>query len=241
MKAAKKQNKSGASFAVFNETRADDRYWTISEQGGMRLKRGAKPSAAISDIYKNGSEYAFECATAMIIVYYYAALQFLGAETFDKYFTDLYLYSWVTDSDLGLKIVTTNEPIPGDVVYFDNPDNRKPQWQGENSVYLGDNLFYGHGMGILSAQETIEQLNILGESSEVDAYMMDKIVRPSFDHWIGLKQRNQRSDQPPANRIIIYETICHHDQPSISYSYYYYLASILNADNIKITINGTLN
>ncbi|ASN06260.1 hypothetical protein [Virgibacillus necropolis] len=241
MEAAKKLNKSNVTFAVFEETRADDRYWAVTEQGGIRLKEGVKPSVAISDIYKNGSEYAFECATAMIIVYYYAALQYLGAESFNNYFTRLYLYSWEADSDLGLKIVTTTDPIPGDVVYFDNPDNLEPQWQGENAVYLGDNLYYGHGIGILNEKEMIEQLNTLGRSNEVDAYMLDKIVRPSFDHWIGLKQGYTRSDRTTSNRIIVYENINHHNQVSISYYYHCSLVNMLNTGTITITINGTLD
>lgn len=240
MDAARKLNNSRVSFAVFKKTRANDRYWTITEQGGIRLKEGVKPSAAISDIYKNGAEYAFECATAMIIVYYHAALHYLGAETFNNYYTNLYLYSWNTDADLRLNNVTVKEPIPGDIVYFNNPDHRKPQWQGENSVFLGNNLYYGHGLGILSAEEMIQQLNILGESSEEDAYMIGMVVRPSFDHWIGLKQGN-RAVKTPTNRVIVYESIHHHNQTSISYSYHLSLVSMLNDGTIKLTIRGTLD
>ena len=238
MEAAKALHKSNASFAVFRTTRANNRYWTVSDQGGLRLQEGVNPSAAIRDIFNNGSEYGFECATAMIIVYYYAALFYLGSETFNNYFTDLYLYSWEADSDLGLKTVTAKRPIPGDVVYFDNPDNSKPQWQGENSVYLGDNLYYGHGIGVLSKKKMIEQLNTLGESDEVDAYMLDKIVRPSFNHWIKLKQRNARSNTTLTNQVLLYENINHHNQTSISYYYYRSLTSMTG--NIKITTNFTL-
>ncbi|WP_404452083.1 protein-glutamine gamma-glutamyltransferase [Virgibacillus necropolis] len=241
MEAASKLNDSHASFAVFRETRANDRYWSITGQGGIRLKQGVKPSAAIRDIYKNGDQYAFECATAMIMVYYYAALEYLGTETFNNYFTNLYLYSWNTDADLRLKNDTVKEPIPGDIVYFNNPDHLKPQWQGENAVFLGDNLYYGHGLGILSAEEMIRQLNILGESSEQDAYMIDMVVTPSFDHLIALKNEYRRSGRTPTNRVIVYESIYHHNQTSISYSYYLSLVSMVNAGTIKITINGTLD
>ncbi|QKY69338.1 protein-glutamine gamma-glutamyltransferase [Lentibacillus sp. CBA3610] len=239
--AAKKLNTSNASFATFKNTKANDRYWTVTAQGGIRLRKGVKPSAAISDIFKNGDEYAFECATAMTVVYYYVLLRYLGAETFNNYFKDLYLYSWFTDSDLVLKIVTETDPIPGDVVYFDNPDNIKPQWQGENSVYLGDGLYYGHGMGVLSAKEMIEKLNTLGESDKEDAYILDKIVRPSFDHWSELKQRNHLSERMSVNRVVLYDTNYHHNQSSISYYYYCILVSLWSMDNVKITINYTLD
>ncbi|ASK64064.1 protein-glutamine gamma-glutamyltransferase [Virgibacillus phasianinus] len=237
MNAAKKLNNSSVSFAVFSETRANDRYWTITEQGGIRLRPGVKSSIAIRDIYQNGTAYAFECATAMIILYYYAALEYLGAETFDNYFKDLYLYSWVTDSDLALDIATAREPIPGDVVYFDNPDHRRPEWQGENAVFLGDDRYYGHGMGILSAEAMIEQLNLLGESSEVDATMLDKFVRPNFRHWMDLKYRNSsRSFRTTENRVILYQSIYHHNLCSISYPYYRTLLNTHHANQLKITM-----
>lgn len=241
IEAAKKLNNSNAIFATFENTKANDKYWTVTEQGGIRLREGVMPSAAISDVFKNGNEYAFECATAMTIVYYDALIQYLGAEAFNNYFKNLYLYSWLTDSDLVLKVVTETDPIPGDVVYFENPDNIKPQWQGENSVYLGDGLYYGHGMGILSANEMIKKLNTLGESDKEDAYILDKIVRPSFDRWIELKQKNHQSDRTPANRVILYDTIYHHNQPSISYYYYGFLVSLWSRGNMKITINYTLD
>ncbi|WP_174615862.1 protein-glutamine gamma-glutamyltransferase [Virgibacillus ihumii] len=241
MDAAKKLNNSHVSFATFENTRANTVFWAVTEQGGLHLKKGVKPSAAISDIFKNGYEYAFECATAMIIIYYYALLQYLGTETFNNYFQNLYLYSWFTDSDLVLKIVTDTDPIPGDVIYFDNPDNLEPQWQGENAVYLGDGLYYGHGMGILSAKEMIKRLNTLGESDKEDAHMLDSIVRPSFRHWISLTQRNHLNDGMAPNRAILYDSACHHNQPSISYNYYCFLVKLQISDNVKVTINYILD
>ncbi|MFZ3579693.1 protein-glutamine gamma-glutamyltransferase [Virgibacillus sp. DJP39] len=235
--AAKNLNDSKARFAVFEETKANKMYWAVTDQGGIRKLEGVKSSAAVQDIFNNGAKYAFECATAIIILYYYAALNYLGSEKFNTYFEDLYLYSWEADSDLGIQNTKVKEPIPGDIVYFNNPDYVKPQWRGENSVFLGDNLYYGHGMGILSKNDMIEQLNRLGESNEEDAHMLDKIVRPSFDHWYKLKKENVRSSRAINNQGVL-ENVRHHNLTSISYYYYYSLIRKFNNGKIKITITG---
>lgn len=40
--------------------------------------------------------------------------------------------------------------VPGDLVYFKNPQVNPAtiEWQGENTIYLGNFFFYGHGVGV---------------------------------------------------------------------------------------------
>ncbi len=184
--AGKALKASDATFAVFKNSRCNDEFWTRTDNGGFRLNRGIRPSVGINDIFKNGQLYAFECATAMIITLYKATLTVLKKDIFDVYFQDLYLRDWNYDSDLQLKMVEhNNEVFPGDIVYFKNPDHNPatPEWQGENAVYLGDGLYFGHGMGIKPAEGSIASLNkrrIPG--STTSAYLSDEVVHPDFEY-----------------------------------------------------------
>lgn len=178
-------DKSGADFATFEFARCNDRYWRLTPRGGFQLKEGVRPSDAIRDIYRNGPMYAFECATAIPIIYYKAVLEVLGEEPFNRLFQNLLLYSWNYDSDLGLiqERVSPERAFPGDVLYFDNPDfhPRAPEWQGVNVVMIDDNLFFGHGVGITTGEDIIRGLNMRRRPfSFRSAYLMDLIVYPDF-------------------------------------------------------------
>jgi ubiquitin len=70
--------------------------------------------------------------------------------------------NWHYDRDLG--VVYSQGPgdfFPGDCRYFKNPDvnPETPQWQGENVIDLNDGKYYGHGIGIRTADEIINALN----------------------------------------------------------------------------------
>ncbi|WP_181348498.1 protein-glutamine gamma-glutamyltransferase [Thalassobacillus sp. CUG 92003] len=182
---ARQMEQSGVSFATFAETYVNPRYWTMNEFGGIQLRADARPSAAIRDIYTNGSDYGFECAGAMLIIYYHAALNVFGEATFNRIFPNLYIYSWHADTDLGLSPIQTSAFLPGDVVYFENPDfdPRASQWRGENAVVLGDGLYFGHGIGILSAEKMIESLNRKRRPGAFQsAYLSHTVVRPNFQY-----------------------------------------------------------
>jgi len=185
IRAAEALNASGVEFATFEFARTNERYWQLTPRGGFLLRAGVRPADAIRDIYRSGPLYAFECATAIPILYYKAVLEVLGDETFNRLFQDLLLYSWNYDSDLGLiqEEVDVDRAFPGDVLYFDNPDYhpRSPEWQGVNVVMLGDDLFYGHGAGITSGGDIIRGLNMRRRPfSFRSAYLMDLIVYPDF-------------------------------------------------------------
>ncbi|OAB44902.1 protein-glutamine gamma-glutamyltransferase [Paenibacillus antarcticus] len=184
--AGKALKASEAKFAVFKNSRCNNEFWTRTDNGGFRLNSGMRPSVGINDIFKNGQLYGFECATAMIITLYKATLTVLKKDIFDVYFQDLYLRDWNYDSDLQLRMVEhNNEVFPGDIVYFKNPDHNPatPEWQGENAVYLGNGLYFGHGMGIKPAEGSIASLNkrrIPG--STTSAYLTDEVVHPDYEY-----------------------------------------------------------
>ncbi|ASA25203.1 protein-glutamine gamma-glutamyltransferase [Paenibacillus donghaensis] len=197
---ARDLNASGADFAVFNESRCNPLFWLRTDNGGFQLRRGVQPSEAIMDIYTNGRMYAFECATAMVIVLYRATLLSIGEAAFNRHFNDLFLWDWNYDSNLRLiTTYTKQEILPGDIVYFKNPDHDpgKPEWQGENAVKLGPDLYYGHGIGITSAEQIIASLNEERfPGSRVSAYYTDEALHPDFEY---LRMLSTRLDTVPGS------------------------------------------
>jgi protein-glutamine gamma-glutamyltransferase len=184
VEAARGLNQSGVGFATFKTSRCNELLWTLTPDGGFRLKPNVPSSEAVRDIYSNGRMYAFECATAIVIVFYKAVLESIGEPAFNYWFSNLYIRDWQYDSDLRL-IVDKNarESFLGDVLYFKNPEFNPdtPQWQGENVVKLSDDMYYGHGIGIGSASMIIASLNENRRRGAVQsAYLMDEVVYPDF-------------------------------------------------------------
>lgn len=184
--AARALNRSAFSFEVFHQSRANPKYWDRTSNGGFRLKAGASPSQAIEDIFRNGRQYATECATAMVIVYYKALLAVYGKELFDKLFPHIYLMNW-HDLDPLLKEVgiprKTSDFLPGDRAYFANPDvnPETPELQGENVIVLPDGLYYGHGMGIQDAETIVRLINQNRRAGATrSAYLLDAVSRADF-------------------------------------------------------------
>lgn len=184
VEAARALNESGAAFTTFRYTRCNPQYWNRTNEGGFRLKEGVAPSAAVRDIFLNGKQYAFECATAVVIVLYKGVLETIGEESFNRLFGNLYLWDWNYDSDLQLVDEGKNaKAFPGDVQYFQNPDvsPKTHWWQGENVINLDDDLYYGHGAGIRSAQGMIDKLNSHRiPDSKVSAYLTEHAAHPDF-------------------------------------------------------------
>jgi protein-glutamine gamma-glutamyltransferase len=185
MESAKQLNQSAVTYAVFEKSYCNKQYWDLQQDGGFKLKPQALPSEAIQDIYINGSQYAFECATAMVIVFYKAVLQSINEDDFNRLYADILLWDWQYDKDLGIVTQETDQFIPGDVLYFKNPqvDPANPEWQGENAVYLDTNRYYGHGIGIKSAEEMIAALNAnrIPNATE-SAYLLNQATRPGFQY-----------------------------------------------------------
>lgn len=185
VEAAKALYASGVNFATFANSKCNEQYWIRTENGGFQLKPGVPSSVGINDIYENGHLYGFECAGAIIIIFYKAVLDTVGDAVFNANFKNLYLRDWQYDHDLSL--ITTynkNEAYPGDALYFKNPeyDPETPEWQGENVIMLDDNLYFGHGIGIESGQDIIKALNRMrAEGSTTSAYLQDIVVHPDFE------------------------------------------------------------
>ena len=178
-------NRSKLAFRTFRNARCNQYYWERTDEGGFLLKRGARPSEAIKDIYINGSEYGTECATAIVIVYYGALLNIFPEELFSKLFPQIYLMDWqYLHGNLGISTYrNVVEYLPGDCRYFKNPDvdPDTPEWQGENVIDLGNGTYYGHGLGIRNAEGFIQALNTHRKhGSEVSAYLMDSVNRLNF-------------------------------------------------------------
>ncbi|WP_424768501.1 protein-glutamine gamma-glutamyltransferase [Paenibacillus sp. sgz302251] len=185
VEAAKAMYASGVSFAAFSNSRANERYWMVTDNGGFQLRSGVQPSVAINDIFENGQLYAFECAGAIIIILYKAVLDTIGDNVFNRNFQNLFLRDWQTDRDLRLNMTyNIDEAYPGDVLYFKNPqhDRDTPEWQGENVVMLDKNLYFGHGIGIESGEGTIAALNRMREpGSTISAFLQDTVLMPDFE------------------------------------------------------------
>lgn len=184
--ASRALDRSGMDFEVFRETKCNPEFWDRTEEGGFRLKSGAVPSSAISDIFQNGRLYGTECATAMMIVYYKALLSLYGESLFNRTFPKIELMDWHhIDRLLREAGYVSKRPdyFPGDRRYFANPDvdPLTPQWQGENVIDLGGGLYYGHGIGIRNADSIIRALN-RNRSSDADeeARLLDSAGRPDF-------------------------------------------------------------
>ncbi|HWL23823.1 MAG TPA: protein-glutamine gamma-glutamyltransferase [Ureibacillus sp.] len=220
---ARAMNQGYAQFEPFSRSRCNPEYWYLTNFGGFQLKHGVMPSDAIQDIYTNSSLYAFECATAKMIIYYHAVLNTMGESLFNQVFQDIYLYSWHADPELGIQPINTNYFLPGDVVYFNNPEfhPETPWWRGENAVVLEDGAYFAHGVGIGTAEHIIQELNKARmPGSTQSAYLTTSVVRPSFKHLakISMLPRNYMAHK-------IQHAVIHHNESSISgewYRFYFY-------------------
>lgn len=185
--ASKKLSDSRFSFKVFNKSKCNSNYWERTDEGGFRIKEGVIPSEAINDIYVSSSKYGTECATAMVIVFCKALVDTFPSNLSDKLLKGIYLMNWQhLNSSLGIEYYRNPaDYLPGDCRYFKNPDvnPETPEWQGENTIDLGNGTYYGHGIGITTAGIIIRELNKNRVSgSNTSAYLLDSATRPDFKH-----------------------------------------------------------
>ncbi|MCM3673567.1 protein-glutamine gamma-glutamyltransferase [Peribacillus simplex] len=172
-------DKSDAEFSTLEESECNNQYWRLSKGGTFTLQPGILPHAALVDIFINGRLYAFECGTAIVVTFLKAILDLIGPRNFDHLFSDLFLYDFRPPQNMALIIHQGRDYLPGDCVYFKNPDHDEatPEWQGENAILLGRNLFYGHGIGITSSQGIIDELNSNRmPNATISAFLTDHII-----------------------------------------------------------------
>ncbi|UQZ59533.1 protein-glutamine gamma-glutamyltransferase [Bacillus subtilis] len=177
--AAKTLHKSGAKFATFLKTYGNTTYWRVSPEGALELKYRMPPSKAIRDIAENGPFYAFECATAIVIIYYLALIDTIGEEKFNASFDRIILYDWHYEK-LPIYTETGHHFFLGDCLYFKNPefDPQKAQWRGENVILLGEDKYFAHGLGILNGQQIIDKLNSFRKKGALQsAYLLSQATR----------------------------------------------------------------
>ncbi|MBU8877545.1 protein-glutamine gamma-glutamyltransferase [Bacillus sp. FJAT-29790] len=191
IKAARLLNGSQAKFAPFTTSKFNPQVWTKIIYGYL-LNPYVLPSDSIRDIFKNSKEYAFECSTAIIIIYYKAVLDSIPTSYFNTLFQRLLVWDWNYDHDLGIITKEGRDFIPGDVVYFYNPDYGHPVWRGENAVYLGGGLYFGHGIGIQTEEGMVKALNtlrrpystqnayLISQHSRLDAHYLSRFAKPLF-------------------------------------------------------------
>ncbi len=183
MDAARALHESGVGFEVFERSRCNPEYWRREPNGAFRLRDDRRPSDALRDIFANGPAYGFECATAIVIVFYRAVLECIGDAAYDRLFAHTYLFHWNVDRDLGLTTIPAVRFVPGDCLYFDNPDVEPTtmQWQGENVIYMGGDLYYGHGIGMQSAAAIVAKLNEHRRPGALrSAYLLPQTTRPDY-------------------------------------------------------------
>lgn len=220
IQSAKEMNQSQAVFTSFAYARCNPRYWQLTRAGGFLIRPDVQPADAIIDIYRNSSLYAFECATAIPIIYYHAIIKSIGSYLFNSLFRNLYLYSWHTDSDLGIITFYSNHFLLGDVLYVNNPDfdPKTPQFRGVNAVLLDDGNLFGHGFNIKTSDEMIEILNKTRKpDSKQSAYLTKLVTQPSFKYLFRATSSYRNFNEYKLQRPII-----HHNKSSISYVHYLY-------------------
>jgi len=172
--ASNAMGEAGHDFELIKNHRANPKFFTVGSGGTFELKPGQKPADAVRDIFENPGEYGFECATAMVIVYYKAMLDLIGDNDFNRVAQDLKIGPWQYEGDLrASKSVESHgrvpmpddasAPRPGEYRYFRNWDvsdeGRAGGWQGENVIYLGGGNYYGHPFGVASGETIVSYLN----------------------------------------------------------------------------------
>jgi len=185
VEAARALEKSNVGFADFKNARCNPEFWRLTEEGGFQIREEVSPASGIRDIFHHGERYAFECATAIVIVLYKGVLDELGDNVFNSLFAGLYLWDGNYDRDLGLHKSYEFDELAGDILYVKNPqvDPDQIEWQGENLVVLGDGNYYGHGIGIGTVQHMITELNRHRVPNAVQsAYLVEEVLRPNFQH-----------------------------------------------------------
>lgn len=182
---------SGAKFATFAKTYGNDMFWRRSPEGALELRYNVPAALGIRDIFERGSLYAFECATAIVVIFYFALLRMIGDQAFNAAFPTITLYDWHYEK-LPVYSEIRNDFLPGDCLYFANPDfdPARPEWRGENAIYFGYDQFAAFGLGILTAEQVIQRLNSFRKRGATQsAYLMSHVTRVDIPELLSRIQR----------------------------------------------------
>jgi protein-glutamine gamma-glutamyltransferase len=177
---ARSMDEGDAKFAAFEHSYFNSTFW-IKTPYGYRLRDSKLPSEAIEDIFTNSSAYSFECVTSIVLIYYKSILDTIRTSYFNQLFSPLLVWGHNYDDDMSMVTYEGVDYIPGDVYYFSNPDYDDPIWMGENSVFLEENQYFGHGVGIMTHDEMIEALNTLRKKDATEsAFLLQQVTRLKF-------------------------------------------------------------
>ena len=114
-------------------------------------------------------------------IYYKSILDTIRTSYFNQLFSPLLVWGHNYDDDMSMVTYEGVDYIPGDVYYFSNPDYDDPIWMGENSVFLEENQYFGHGVGIMTHDEMIEALNTLRKKDATEsAFLLQQVTRLKF-------------------------------------------------------------
>ncbi|NOW93888.1 DUF4157 domain-containing protein [Mucilaginibacter sp. SG564] len=155
-------------------------YWDKTEDYHFIAKvpfpAGKNSSDAIEDMFRPNAGTELECLTLSVAVEYYALLQALGKDKFNKMFpagaglvianSGADLLKSLVGSDKFEELPTKqkiSELIPGDHGYFKNfadygAKHPNGLWQGENVIYYGNGKFRGFGIGIYDEDTILDRL-----------------------------------------------------------------------------------
>ncbi|WP_240794266.1 protein-glutamine gamma-glutamyltransferase [Bacillus sp. BHET2] len=177
---AKQLNESDAKFSAFEHSNFNSAFW-LKTPYGYTLKESKLPSDAIEDIFTNSSAYSFECVTSIVLIYYKSILDTITTRNFNQLFSPLIVWGHNFNDHLGMVTYKGLDYIPGDVYYFFNPDFEDPIWMGENSVFIKEDQYFGHGVGLVTHDEMIEALNTLRKKdAKESAYLLNQVTRLKF-------------------------------------------------------------
>ncbi len=150
--------------------------WEPIDDGNFRLKPGRSASKAVLGIFSGTT--SIDCAGAVWASLAYAVLQTIGPTRFDNVMgkegqdnQNLVIGQQVLKAEEGMLqyLIKKPEPksiadlLPGDAVYFKNTEDIQIKhpgspWQGENTIYLGDGEFNGHGIDPGTEDEILKRL-----------------------------------------------------------------------------------
>ena len=133
----------------------------------------------------------------MIIVYYRALTKLMSRDVFNSIYTEIELMNWSNiDEKLGVDYYdSVSDFMPGDCIYFKNPDvnPKTPEWQGENTIDLGDGTYFGHGLGIMSGEKIIDKLNKYRKKhSKVSAYVLQSVTCQGGKYLYKLNEKTKK-------------------------------------------------
>ncbi|MGG4268275.1 protein-glutamine gamma-glutamyltransferase [Peribacillus simplex] len=200
IEAAISLDKSEAEFSTLEDSQSNEQYWSLSKDGTFTLQPGVSPHVALVDIFINGGLYAFECGTAIVVIFLKAILDLVGTRNFDYLFSNLFLYDWRPPENMALNVRQGTDYTPGDCLYFKNPEHavESPEWQGENAILLGEDLLFGHGIGITNSQGIIDELNSNRKpNTTISAFLTNHIISLDSSFYRQFKPNIPRAKPVP--------------------------------------------